>query len=408
MPKKQKEDNPFVELIASAKASWRVRQGVPLPGLKGKDRLELKFGKVHKTFYLDNHIPGLIEETFANKNYETKDGRKPVLVSKRKTPYGWHLVFNLPPGISFQQVKGDENFFADAVKGFVNITWNNAVHMDIQLNTLPTKVPYQWDATPYLDKMKLPLPIGYSPKGLEVLDLTEAPHMLIAGETGFGKSIFLHQLIYSLLPYAWLFIIDRKGVDFVDYEPYACLAEEEDEIYNLLVALNEEHNRRKKLIRAAGVKKIQNYKGDLPYIVVVIDELAEIKNKDTHTLINRILRLSRAFGLHIVAGTQRPSVKVFGEEGGDTRDLYTARLCYYLPSEIGSRMVLGEQCSHAAWLPAIKGRAIYKFGSEIKEVQTMFLDPDSKEAKETLAAFEKRRWQLEVKRQPEVKRLKPR
>lgn len=385
----KKEEKWGAEIAAQIRHAWRMRSGLKL---FGKQVME------------DNRIPGTVLDVFDNLGFKTKDGRRPVVVAKKKTEYGWHLVINLPPGISFQSVLRRKNFFSDATNSFITMTWNGALQMDIQLNNLPSCIDYVW--TPP-GNMMLPVPIGYTPKGIEILDLTESPHMLVAGESGFGKSNFLHQAINALLPFARIAVIDPKQLDFGYLSRHVVLAEEDDQIFNLLKLLNKEHDRRVKIIKKAGAVKIQQYNemfpdDALPLVVVIIDEVAEIKDKDCHELINRLLRLSRACGIHIIAGTQRPSVKVFGEKGGDSRTLFAARLSYLVPSEIDSRMVLGEENSMAAWLPAIKGRGIYKFGVDLKEVQTMYLPIDR--AKKLLREFGPRRWDFDCS----TKRLLPR
>ncbi|HYD90667.1 MAG TPA: FtsK/SpoIIIE domain-containing protein [Flavobacterium sp.] len=395
-----KKDNFLDEWINPLKHSIRTRKGLTILGREFK---EIKV--LGKTLHLDNEIPGIILDVFDNLGFTTKDNRKPQIVAKSRTDYGWHLVINLPPGISFSKCKRFQDYFSDAVKGFVVMEWNGALHMDIQTNTLPSFIPYKWDATPYLDKLTLPVPIGYTQKGIEVFDLTDAPHMFIAGQTGMGKSNLLHIIANALLmlPNIKLCICDPKRLDFRYLKDRVLLARDENEIYNLFKALNKEHDRRVKLIEKESdeIVKIQEYEGELDYIVVMIDEWAEL-DKETQPLINRILRLSRALGISIIGATQRPSVKVFGDSGGDSRDLFEARVCYKVGSEISSRMVLGEEYSMAAWLPAIKGRAIWKFGHEIKEVQTMFL---SKKDRQKLAKEqEARRWDIELS----TKRLSPR
>ncbi|MHB8171784.1 MAG: hypothetical protein ACYDG6_09605, partial [Thermincolia bacterium] len=88
---------------------------------------------------------------------------------------------------------------------------------------------------------------------------------------------------------------------------------------------------------------------------------------------------------------------------GDSRAHYSARLCYLVADEVNSRMVLGEECPLAAHLPADhKGRAIFKFGQELREVQTMFLP--LKKAKQLLNGTSERVWNFE----PGTKRLQPR
>lgn len=108
---------------------------------------------------------------------------------------------------------------------------------------------------------------------------------------------------------------------------------------------------------------------DMPFIVCVVDELAELQDDTAQELLNRLLRLSRACGISIVAATQRPSTTVLS---GDSRAQLSSRLCFRVADELNSRMVLGETCNRAAYLPTAPGRAIFRWG-KTREVQTMFL-----------------------------------
>ena len=93
--KRSETDNVMKEVQLSFGSLWRHRSAI---NILGKEIDRIKIGK--KTYYLDNHIPGIILDTFDNLNYEQKDGTKPVIAAKRKTPHGWHLVINLPRALA--------------------------------------------------------------------------------------------------------------------------------------------------------------------------------------------------------------------------------------------------------------------------------------------------------------------
>ena len=174
-------------------------------------------------------------------------------------------------------------------------------------------------------------------------------------------------------------IIDMKRLEFAYLRGTVEVAATEEAAEKMLVWLCKEMNRRLLILEKAGVVKIQDYKGDdLPFIVCIIDEIAELQSDNSAYLLNKLLRLSAASGITIVAATQRPSVEVIK---GDSRGQLLARISYKMASEIDSRMVLGDNCSRAAYLPNIRGRAIFKY-DKIREVQTMFLPVE--EAKQRL------------------------
>lgn len=410
---KRKEENVLNEALSSMKYLVRHRGGVQIPILN-KTLDTLRIGK--KIIHIDNHIPALIEDAFFNLGYEQKDGTKPVIAAKRKTQYGWHLVWQLPPGVSFGKVKGDKDTLQDSCNAWIELLWRaGKCHMDVYCGSLPEKaVPFEWDPAPYLNKMNLPIPIGIYQCGLEVVDLAVIPHLLIGGATNWGKSNFLHSLIASLLMLQVIIVvIDHKRLDFGYLSGLCLLSKRERETLAILEALNNEMERRFDILEAANVVKIQEYPGnDLPYIIVIIDELAECNSDEVMYYIDRLARLARAVGIHLVGATQRPSTKVIN---GDTRSNFPGRLCFQMSDEVSSRVILGENCSAAAWLPAIQGRAIFKFGLAEREIQTMHLP--HKKAKELAAGIKGRTiggWEAHVKPdrpsrdKPEVKRLAPR
>ena len=212
---RNKEENILAEAVGSMKHLVRHRGSI---NLFGRQVDQIKVGK--KVFYLDNRIPALLEDVFNNRGYEQKDGTRPVLAAKRKTAQGWHLIWQLPPGVSFNQIKRDREFFQDAVNAWIEMDWQHGkLHMTIQPGELPGYVPFEFDHNQY--KMHLPIPVGWSRSGLVTFDLTESPHMLIGGTTGYGKTNTLRCIIHSLLPLAYIVIIDLKQLDF-GYLDSAC------------------------------------------------------------------------------------------------------------------------------------------------------------------------------------------
>lgn len=128
--------------------------------------------------------------------------------------------------------------------------------------------------------------------------------------------------------------------------------------------------------------KTQDYPSELPFIVLFVDELAELQDEQCQTQLNRILRLGRAAGFCVVCATQRPSSTIF-QKFGDSKAMFAATMCFHVRDEINSRMVLDNP--RAALIANNPGRAIYQWEQEL-EVQTMFLSV--KKAKELLSAVE--------------------
>jgi len=107
----------------------------------------------------------------------------------------------------------------------------------------------------------------------------------------------------------------------------------------------------------------------MPFILVVIDELAELDDEDCQEALNRIVRLGRAAGICVVAATQRPSSTMF-KKWGDSKAMFAATMCFHVRDEGNSRMVLDNEA--ASIIPNIPGRAIYQWDTQL-EVQAMNL-----------------------------------
>lgn len=303
---------------------------------------------------------------------------KQIPLNKEKTAY--RFLIHLPPGKGFDEFKKKERLFADATGGTILIEMRGTtVIMEVLTEKLKTEYPFSlFDFSKYGD-MYLPIPIGMSAKGLLVRDLAEYPHFFPGGETNFGKSNFLHTLAASILlsrPDSYLIIVDPKSTEFAYLENYALVVDEMEKVRTLFQQLNDEMDKRKKILKKAKCVKVQKYLkkgGEMPFIVVIIDELAELQDKEAIDLLWRLLRMGRFTGIHIVAATQRPSSKVF-DNFGDIKAMFLGRLAFICADSINSHIILDND--RAAHLEAIKGRAIYKCGLEMLEVQTLFLDPE--------------------------------
>lgn len=308
-----------------------------------------------------------------------KDEMKPLIKQKTKEGDVWKFLLTLPPGTGFVEFKKKTSLFGDATGGSVVIEKRGKiVSMEVMAEELKKSYPFSlYDPEKYKD-MYLPLPLGMSAKGLIVRDLTEYPHFFTGGETNFGKSNELHVFANSILLYrpdTFMIIVDPKSTEFAYLDGRAMVVDEMGDVGQLLERLNQELDKRKKILKAAGCVKIQKYikRGhEMGFIVLIIDEWADLP-EDVQDGLWRLLRMGRFVGIHIIAATQRPSSKTF-EKFGDMKAMFYGRLSFVVADVINSRMIIDSD--EAAYLPAIKGRAIYKCGLEIMEMQTLFLDPD--------------------------------
>jgi S-DNA-T family DNA segregation ATPase FtsK/SpoIIIE len=185
-------------------------------------------------------------------------------------------------------------------------------------------------------------------------NLEKMPHVLIAGSTGSGKSIMIHSLLISLLfknsPSSLrLILIDPKRVELSLYAnlPHliAPVITESKKALGVFRWAVEEMDRRYEILLSAASRDIQSYNKKfpdepLPYIVIVIDELADLMTtygREVEGTIVRLAQMARATGIHLVLSTQRPSVEVVT---GLIKANITARIALQLPSQVDSRTVL--------------------------------------------------------------------
>lgn len=185
-------------------------------------------------------------------------------------------------------------------------------------------------------------------------DIDRAPHFLIAGSTGSGKSIMIHSLLIALLyknspETLRLILIDPKRVELSMYNalphlisPVITEAKKAVGVFRWTIS---EMERRYEMLLRAGSRDVQSYnkkypEESLPYILIVIDELADLMvsyGREVEGSIVRLAQMARATGLHLILSTQRPSVEVVT---GLIKANITSRIALQLPSQVDSRTVL--------------------------------------------------------------------
>jgi S-DNA-T family DNA segregation ATPase FtsK/SpoIIIE len=250
--------------------------------------------------------------------------------------------------------------------------------LQISTNLLGDYFEYSFD---YPRKGILPIPIGYSAGGLEVIDIAKLPHMLIGGTTGGGKSNAIHVIVNSLLSLQEppvVVVVDLKMSEYNYLENRVLLVTEQESTCQCLARLVQEMRSRQLLLkesRCVDIKKYHQHGGKMQYIVLVIDELAELKDKDAQEDLETLLRLCRASGICIVAATQRPSSKIFGSKSfGDAKANFGGTLCFRTKSEVDSRVIMDS--GEAAGLPAVPGRGYLRVGCDLMLIQSPYLDPE--------------------------------
>ena len=330
------------------------------------------------------------------------------------------------PGVKISSIRSLQDDIAMALKadkGVRVVTLADSVGIEVA-NDHPSIVPLKamFNDPSFLEsKAELPVAIGYTiTQKVKVFDLTDAPHLLVAGATKQGKSVGLNVLIASLLyskhPAELKFVfIDPKMVEFSAYakllKHYLAVlptaASEADEMGSAIVkdtksaetilkSLCVEMDERYQLLSKALVNNVKLYNEKfkdrhllpteghryMPYLVVVVDEYADLTMsvgggsdskaiaRSISTSIIRLAQKGRAAGIHVVLATQRPSVDVIT---GLIKANFPTRIAFRVFSQIDSRTILD---SSGAEKLIGKGDMIYYAGADVERVQCAFISND--------------------------------
>lgn len=282
-------------------------------------------------------------------------------------------------------------------KGTVGIEVANKDPQVVSMRPIITSNTFQ------TGKYELPLALGSTiDNRVYMADLTKMPHLLVAGATGQGKSVGLNAIIASLLyskhPAELKFVlIDPKMVEFSLYQSLekhylAKLPDEEEAVITrpekvvaTLSSLCVEMDARYDLLKLAEVRNIKEYnakfvarklnpnKGHrfMPYIVVIVDEFADLimtSGREVETPIARLAQKARAIGIHVILATQRPSADVIT---GVIKANFPARIAFKVASGVDSRTVL--DATGAEHLIG-RGDMLISNNSEMERVQCAFID----------------------------------
>ena len=252
-------------------------------------------------------------------------------------------------------------------------------------------------------EMELPIALGKTISNETfVVDLAKMPHLLMAGATGQGKSVGLNAVLTSLLykkhPAEVKFVlVDPKKVELtlfnkIERHYLAKLPDTDDaiitdnaKVVNTLNSLCVEMDNRYNLLKDAMVRNIKEYNDKfkarklnpeaghrfLPYIVLVVDEFADLimtAGKEVEIPIARLAQLARAIGIHLIIATQRPSVNVIT---GLIKANFPARIAFRVSSKIDSRTILDTQGADQL---IGRGDMLYTNGNDVVRVQCAFVD----------------------------------
>lgn len=367
---------------------------------------------------LKNHTTGGIkitkEELEANKNkiIETLNHYK-IEIEKIKATIGPTVTLyeiNPAPGVRISKIKNLEDDIALSLaalgiriiapipgKGTIGIEVPNSQPEIVSMRSLIASEKFQ------NAEMELPVVLGKTISNeIFCVDLAKMPHLLMAGSTGQGKSVGLNAILVSLLykkhPSQIKFVlVDPKKVELtlfnkIERHFLAKLPDSDDpiitdtsKVVRTLNSLCIEMDQRYDLLKTAGCRNIKEYNERfikrrlnpenghryLPYIVLVVDEFADLimtAGREVEMPIARLAQLARAIGIHLIIATQRPSVNIIT---GTIKANFPARIAFRVTSKIDSRTILD-----AGGADQLIGRGdlLYSTGNDLIRVQCGFVD----------------------------------
>ena len=422
----EKEEEPAFEVSNDTKEEDQAYKGdITQPY---NPRLDLEFYRFPTLDLLNtyqNEDPDIdMEEQNANKNRIIKVLRSfGIEISSIKASVGPTItLYEITPaeGVRISKIRNLEDDIALSLsalgiriiapipgKGTIGIEVPNANPHIVPMSSILSSKKFQ--ETTY----DLPVALGKTiTNEVFMVDLAKAPHMLVAGATGQGKSVGLNAIVTSLLykkhPSELKFvIIDPKKVEFAIYAPIerhflAKLPDASDaiitdvtKVVQTLNSLCVEMDNRYKLLQSAGCRNIKEYNAKfinrqlnpenghhfLPYIVIIIDEFGDLimtAGKEVELPICRIAQLARAVGIHAIIATQRPTTNIIT---GTIKANFPARVAFRVASMMDSRTILDRP---GAQQLIGKGDMLYLQGNDPVRVQCAFVDTPEVER---IAAF---------------------
>ena len=409
-------DEPDFTISDEATEDDEAYKGPVLPPYNPRLDLEnYKFPTLDLLNQYDNDGPNIdMEEQNANKDRIIKVLRSfGIEISSIKASVGPTItLYEITPaeGVRISKIRNLEDDIALSLsalgiriiapipgKGTIGIEVPNANPHIVPMQSILNSKKFQ--ETTY----ELPVALGKTiTNEVFMVDLAKAPHMLVAGATGQGKSVGLNAIVTSLLykkhPAELKFVIvDPKKVEFAIYAPIekhflAKLPDGEDaiitDVTKVVQTLNSlciEMDARYDLLRKAGCRNIKEYnakfinrqlnpeKGHrfMPYIVIIIDEFGDLimtAGKEVELPICRIAQLARAVGIHAIIATQRPTTNIIT---GTIKANFPARVAFRVAAMMDSRTILDR--SGAQQLIG-KGDMLYLQGNDPVRVQCAFVD----------------------------------
>lgn len=395
-PKEKEEENDLAALKAKAEQGFKLNEGVPVEHHDGQkpvaaNRLSSFRNSAQKLTEAENHealtttsdpewkYPSInllnqkqdkadagdvnsnariIHDTFANFKIEVE--MEGANIGPRVTQY----TLKPPADVKLTKLTALENnlsldLAAHSIRMEAPIPGKRAVGIEVpNVKAATVRISSILESSEWAEsKSPLAVAIGKDIAGRAIVaDLANMPHLLIAGQTGAGKSVMMNTIITSLLyrnspSELKLILVDPKQVEMGVYNelPHllAPVVNEPEKCISALKWAVAEMDRRLKTMAAVGKRNIEEYNSQnsgehMPYIIIVIDELADLMMmaaRDVEALVVRLAQKARAVGIHLVLATQRPSVDVIT---GLIKANMPARIAFAVASQVDSRTIIDQ------------------------------------------------------------------
>jgi len=347
---------------------------------------KLKFKKMLRRCFVDAEV------CVKKKANDREFIQYPLIHNVQEKDDHLQVVFRLPKTIPidkllskhfiFQRYFGEYTFFKhDEIGGVTMRIYNKD----------PFKETFIYDYDLYkdqVDKYKVPILVGFEDGGYTFLDLIDpAPHLLIAGQTGMGKSSTVRSILTTLVlsktpEQVKLFLFDLKRTEFFLFKNLPHVAEfsvEENQIRTHLQEINKEMDRRGDIQMEYEVSSIlrlpKHIREEMPILVICIDEFQDL-DEDTMEMVGRIAAKGRSLGCLLLLSTQRPDSTVLK---GKIKNNLVNRISLKQSNSTNSKIV---DCQGAELIKNV-GECVFSVGGELRRAKTVFLD--DQRAKEILA-----------------------
>jgi len=332
---------------------------------------------------------------FKRKPHKGKEIKKfPIIQRVTEKASCIEMVFSIPTGLDpkeiykhdwlFKQTFGNEINLKGDAKTFVLNIYNEGIK------------PFYYDLPLMMQQLKkhrLGIVVGESRDKFESYDMTKRPHLLIAGETGSGKSTQLRSILTTLIhgyepEQLELYLGDLKRSEFFLFdrvEHVKANVVDAKALYRTLLQISKEMKRRGDLLHEAEVAHVDDLDDKLPYMVVCIDEFALLKKeKDIMEIVEEISSIGRALGVFLILSCLRPDAEVLD---GKLKQNLTVRMAFKHADAINSRITIGTD--EAADIRQSDSGRMYLKMDGLKLVQAPHLELE--DAKKLLEPFKKRK-----------------